>query len=250
MPENTVGNRSHGRMGEKTSEGRYGFTRQGAEVRTNLSDGVKSAEPSAIGAAVEIGAQVGKQTFLGVQKNRLEGVVADAQRLAIAHNQNELDPTNPLYNEARVRALSDSETVFRSYRAAMEQGAVSDTAAKIAIESEMKRLVNQFPALGQDIRRMAGELTGIDPTGSIFKFRTAGPAKQEKTPLQKELEEGEFAATQMGMPRDSFANSILKSYQLKRLKEEQEAVKEVRAPAVGEIFNEAYTTAQIDSPRS
>lgn len=70
---------------------------------------------------------------------------------------------------------------FNNIAAAVSQGALSENAAALQIEAQTRRLVNETPGFGPEIKQLARELTGYDPTN--YDLQQVLNISKPKTPL-------------------------------------------------------------------
>jgi len=206
MAEDTQQPTFLGTTAERRTGSRQGFSRQAQENAPTLRRSYNK-DADTLSPLLEQGANVGSETYIGIQSKRIENSKDEIQDLAYQ------DATGQISNEER-RQLSQTNRLFEKYNDARTQGAMTDSAANIAIESELKRVSNQFPALGPQVRRAAAQSMGFDPTGAEYQFLTNPTAgnKVSETPLQKAVRNSSYAAEYLGIDPKVMADQVVNNY--------------------------------------
>ena len=227
---------------------RDSYSRQGPDVRTSLATSVKPADYNALPELIGIAADAAKTTFVGYKGDQYEESLKNIQKLAVADRTNELNPDQPIFSEEEMRVLAKSDKIFRSFSAARDQGALTDTAARIAAESELKRLINQFPGLGPEIRAAAAQGAGFDPTGSQFAFNTRalpaeGATKDTRTDLQKRMDDNVVDSKLLGIPVNIMQANTKEDFLLERQQSLIDKRTGMDSLGTEDVFNTAHITS-------
>lgn len=206
MAEERSRDTSLGARGQAGQAPRGGFSREVRTPRPSLTNAYDRSTDT-VSPALELATQIGADTYVGVQSKKIEQSAKDAQHFARLENTGRL-------GQQEAEQLERTNRTFRRYANARRQGAMTDAAANIAVESEMRRVSNQFPALGGDVRRSAAQTMGFDPTGSEWSFLTQPPKGQEPTPLDKDIAQARQFAMYTGSDPEEAVGMVLKNYQL------------------------------------
>jgi hypothetical protein len=159
------------------------------------------AGPSPVAQAIQAGGEIAGQTIKDVQKNALEADVQQSADVvtavggAVAEGGRSIfDPEGEINTEGlspdlqqqiqRVKATAGDK--FKRIANAVKQGALPESAAALETEATVRRLMTQTPGFAQEIKQLARELVGFDPTGyalrKIFDVNQPAhkPTAQEK----------------------------------------------------------------------
>lgn len=160
------------------------FTRQAPRTSPTLTNAFDPAADTSnsegIYNAIASGAKAAAGVYVGYQAEQVEEAATEISQIA------RLDRTGQL-SVAQAEQLARTSALFRKYAQARRQGAMTDTAADIAVESELKRVASAFPMLAEDVRAEATTAMGFDPTGSQYDFLTEGPNLSANATLSDKL---------------------------------------------------------------
>ena len=168
-----------------------------------------SAAPAHAGVATAIQgfSAIAGQTALDVQKGKLTQDIQQTANVtdAIAGAQKSgatFDPAGNITNldslppdmQARVRSTMQAASYkFQTIAQGVAQGAIPKEAAALQLEASVKHLVNQTPGFGNEIRQLARDLAGFDPTGhtmqTILNINTPKEPRAPQTQTEKDQEE-------------------------------------------------------------
>lgn len=176
-----------------------------ADIRTVTPTMAPQPETSTAAAIEAIGGFAG-QAVEGVQKSRVREEVSEISEATTAvgaaveaHGQAQRSPFDPETGDLRTEGLPDelrkqiaainkrAGDRFRRIASAVSQGSLPQNAAALEAEAAVKQLVAQTPGFSQEIRGLARELLGYDPTGfalrqtlDISSARTTAKTESEK----------------------------------------------------------------------
>ena len=243
---NSNNNTNLGTTEEQAQGPAGGFSRQAKTPRPSLSRAYKKDADTTSGALKQL-ANTGAELYTGFQSQRIKNRQEELQDVAARDARGLLDP-----QEAAI--LERTNKTFDKYFSARRQGAMTDAAANIAVESEMKRISNQYPALGPAVRKSAAQKLGFDPTGAEWSFLTNPPSQQQQseTELQKAIREAEYAEQYTGTRPGTLQEQVMQNYtdQLRvQGMEQQQEIGNLGSSGTTNLFNTRASIAmsQISS---
>src|SRR5699024_7927824 len=145
-----------------------------------------------------------------------------------------------------IEELARTDNLFKKYAAARRQGAMTSSAANIAVEAEIKRLSNTFPMLGPQVKQAASRRLGFDPTGAQYKFRVNPypSGKQSLTPVQQIVQNSQQLATQLGADPQEMTDAMLQNYYLKQTNLLRKQSQQAGTQQATDVVNGALDSAQ------
>ena len=248
MAEQNSNNRTTLGTREEQAQGPSGgFSRQSRSPRPSLNRAYKKDADTTSGALKQL-ANTGAELYTGFQSQRIKNRQNELQDVAARDARGLLDP-----QEAAI--LERTNKTFDKYFSARRQGAMTDAATNIAVEAEMKRISNQYPALGAAVRKSAAQKLGFDPTGAEWSFLTNPPAQQQQAPetaLQKAVREAEYAEQATGLTPGTLQEQVMQNYtdQLRvQGMEQQQEIGNLSSAGVTNLYNTKASVAmsQISS---
>jgi hypothetical protein len=206
------------------------FQKTVADIPTAVDYSATPAMPGS-GASIQLAGEVAGETIKGVQKNRLESDVQQTADVATAvagavaeKGATAFTPTGELNTEglspdlqqqiSRVKANAGDK--FKRIANAVRQGAKSEAAAALETEATVRRLVSQTPGFGSEIKQLARELVGFDPSGYALRQilgvdKPRGSTRQ--TAQEKRIEEAQviqdgLARVGQNIPLDTILGNL------------------------------------------
>ena len=184
------------------------FNTQLPDIPTPVATGVTGPDTSTANLIQQVG-EVAGNTVRDVQKNRLEADLQQSADVVTAisgaveqKGRGVFDTSGEVNTEgltpdlqqqiARVQAAAGDK--FKRIASAVKQGAMAENAAALETESAVRKLINQTPGFAPEIKQLARELTGFDPTGYALRqvLSVNKPSGSTRlTAQQKRLEEAE-----------------------------------------------------------
>src|SRR5690625_1939147 len=211
-----------------SSTGRYErYADTGKEAREGLA------------ASIGQGLNFAAETYAGFQATKAQQAADQISSVAHADALGALRPED-------IEELARTDNLFKKYAAARRQGAMADSAANIAVESEIKRLSNTFPLLGPQVRQAAHERLGFDPTGAQYKFRINPypSGKQSPSHVESIMQEATQLANALGADPAQMQQAMLKNYYLKQTNAVRKQITDQATQSAGETINGALDSAQ------
>ena len=192
-----------------------------------------------LAASVGQGLNFAASTYTGFQATKAEQAAEQISSVAQAENMGALRPED-------IEELARTDNLFKKYAAARRQGAMTNSAANIAVEAEIKRLSNTFPMLGPQVKQAASRRLGFDPTGAQYKFRINPypSGKQSLTPVQQIVQNSQQLATQLGADPQEMTDAMLQNYYLKQTNLLRKQSQQAGTQQATDVVNGALDSAQ------
>ena len=127
------------------------------------------------------------------QEVKDRGFTFDTEGNITGTDANNLSPDVQL-EQKRQAIMAKAGPQFKRIANAVSQGAMSENAAAIELESTVKRLTTETPGFGPEIRQAARDLAGFDPTGyTLQQILNINKPKgsTSKTAWEKRLEDAQ-----------------------------------------------------------